>query len=62
MKDEFRITTLSRNGKCIGCGREIKYNDEKIVRFSAHKSQVYGCTLCFDCIKELSKLVETENK
>jgi len=60
MGSDFKITTLERNGKCVGCGKEVKRINETVIRFSAHKSQVYGCTLCFDCVKKLNDLITAE--
>lgn len=58
--DNFKVTTISRIGRCIGCGREIKPKEDKIIRFTARKSNVYGCSLCFDCIKKLNELIKED--
>ena len=62
MRFRFERRYLQRNGKCIGCGKEVKANKEKITILFPYKSQVYQLTICDDCIKEMNVLIKEEMK
>lgn len=51
---------LKRKGQCICCGNDIT-TDQKVIRIDyPHISQVYGVSICKDCIKEFNKLIKND--